>query len=311
MSGTLQKTHRPTTFEEFVGNKSTMESLISVLDRDIEKVPHVFLFTGPSGCGKTTLSRIVVTDLECDPIDYKEINAADLNGVGSARAIIQEASFAPMGDGNVKIYYLDEAHKLTTAAQNALLKILEDTPKHVYFILSTTEEQKLLKTIKTRCHIFRVTPLLKPDMITLIKKVAKKEKYKISNEVLKAIIKSADGSPRQALVILDSIIDIEDEKKALKTIVSSVPQEASIKDFCTVLLSQDAKKFKWKELSRLIKSNTDEPETVRRGIMGYLTAVLLNNGSPQVAEILSCFLDNYYDSGKSGLVLSCYSAVFG
>src|SRR5690606_3369465 len=108
-------------------------------------IPHAMLFTGPSGCGKTTLARILRVKLRCSDNDFQEINAADFRGIDSIRSMRQQVGAAPLG-GDSRIWLIDEAHSMTADAQNAFLKLLEDTPRHVYFFLATTDPQKLKKT---------------------------------------------------------------------------------------------------------------------------------------------------------------------
>jgi DNA polymerase-3 subunit gamma/tau len=188
--------------------------------RPAEKRSRVFLLIGPSGCGKTTIARIIKRELGCSDFEYSEINAADKRGIDFIREIILDCGFLPLF-GRVKLLVLDEVHQLTTEAQNALLKVLEDTPEHVYFVLCTTEPENIIETIKTRCATYRVNPLPHPEIRGLLDWVCKEEKKKVRDELLEAISKVCNGSLRQALVLLDQVIDIDDPKKALKIVAHS------------------------------------------------------------------------------------------
>ena len=149
--------YRPADFDEILGNEETIKSIKSILARDEDR-PHAWMFVGPSGCGKTTLARIVSAALGCPPkinkaanLDFQEINTSDMRGIDTAREILKTMNFAPVNTASkCRVYILDECHQATKDFQNSLLKALEDTPDHVYFLLCTTDPSKLLKTIKNR-----------------------------------------------------------------------------------------------------------------------------------------------------------------
>ena len=153
----LYHKYRPDNLEDFIGGREAISTLKTMLS-DTEKCPHVFLFQGPTGCGKTTLARIIASELKCTGDDLKEIDTADFRGIDTARDIRKKLQFKPM-ESPCRIWIIDECHKMTPDAQNALLKTLEECPDHVYFILCTTEPQKLIKTIVGRCSVFSVNVL--------------------------------------------------------------------------------------------------------------------------------------------------------
>lgn len=300
--------HRPKDFEDFWGNSSMIASLKSVVYRE-EGMPHSFLFTGPSGCGKTTLARIICEILQCDEKDFLEYNMANTRGIDTIRDISYMSRYAATA-GKIKIYLIDECHKLTNDAQNALLKLLEDTPRHVYFILCTTDPEKLINTIKTRCSTFRVRRLPTPQIITLLKSVCKKEKREdFNDEVLNRIAKASLGSPRKALVMLDQVFDIEDEDEALEIISEGMVDESQLIDLCRIL-SKPAKnkKEKWVEVGKIIAGLSGEPEQIRTGILNYMAKILFKRYDLFIAEVMGCFKDNYFYNGKAGLLHDCFLA---
>ena len=148
MSKELYKKHRPKNLKRVFGQSVAIGTLKPLIEA--KQVPHSLLLTGPSGCGKTTLARILVKELKCAKADFMEVNCADFRGIDTVRDIRTRMMQAPIG-GDCRVWLIDEAHMLTSAAQTAFLKMLEDTPDHIYFFLATTHPQKLLKTIKTRC----------------------------------------------------------------------------------------------------------------------------------------------------------------
>ena len=223
--------------------------------------------------------------------------------IDTIREIIANSSYSPKG-GECKIYLLDEAHKLTNDAQNALLKLLEDTPAHVYFVLCTTDPEKLLKTIRNRCTSFRVSSLPMPRLVTMIKDICLKEKAELFSEAYKAIADAADGSPRAALVILDSVIDIEDDEDLLNAIDKVSASSNNALDLCQALI----KNMSWNKVAKIINQIEEEPEKIRYAILTYMSKALLNSENRRAYEILPYFLESYIYSGKAGLILSCYKS---
>jgi DNA polymerase-3 subunit gamma/tau len=155
---------RPTTFGEVVGQPRAVAQLTQ-MGRD-DRRPHLLLFVGPSGCGKTTLARIVRRKLRCGEADFMEVNAANNRGIDMVRDIEQRIGLAPI-DGDCRVWLIDEAHALTPDAQGAFLKILEEPPSHVYFMLATTDPQKLKPTIRTRATEIVVYPVPPDDLAGL------------------------------------------------------------------------------------------------------------------------------------------------
>jgi DNA polymerase-3 subunit gamma/tau len=304
MNQPLHLKYRPANFDEIVGNKGVVDSLKSVLSRK-EGTPHAFLLVGNSGCGKTTIARIIKKHLKCSNTDFQELNAANVRGIDAIRDIAQNCRLYPV-EGDTKIFLLDEAAKLTTDAQNALLKLLEDTPEHVYIILCTTDPEKLLKTIRTRCHTYTVQQLTDRDMKSLLYWVLKSERIEgFPEKGIEEIVRAADGSPRQALVILDSVVDIQDDNDLIAAIVNYSINETTIHDLCKALLERQ----KWTTVAKIIKGITDEPEKVRYAVLGYMGAVLTNSDNEVAAIIIEQFLDSFMYSGKAGLIYACYSVV--
>jgi DNA polymerase-3 subunit gamma/tau len=293
--------YRPKTFDEFIGNRSTIISLQSVLNSD--SPPHTFLFTGESGCGKTTLAKIVANELGCRELDFKEINTADYRGIDSARDIIEKCQYTSLFGGDVKCYLMDECHQLTRIAQEALLKVLEDTPSHVYFLLCTTEPEKLIKTIRSRCSTFHVNKLSSCQIIPLLADVIKKEGKEVSPEHIEQVAEAANGSPRQALIMLEQVIDLP-TREIGRTIRRIKDREKEAIDLCKAML--DGKN--WKIVASILKNlkNEEDIETARRIIAGYISAVLLSNDDSFTAYYLSKFKDPFYYSGKPGFIFACW-----
>lgn len=299
----LYKKYRPTTHHAVVGQREVIKSIEEMLVKN--KVPHFILFTGPSGCGKTTLARILKKSLGCADADFNEMNCADFRGIDMVRDIRSRMTLSPIG-GDCRIWLIDECHELTKQAQEAFLKILEDTPPHVYFFFATTDPQKLKKTIITRSTELKVKAFTKADTMKLLRTVAKKEKIKLSKEVAEKIHEYSDGSARKSLVLLHQIQGLGEEEQ-LEAIGSSDTRRQAI-ELARLLMKPKAQ---WREATDILKSIDDEPETVRRMILGYCNSVILGGGplSGRCFDLINIFRDHYYDCGKSGLAADCYEAI--
>lgn len=298
----LYHKYRPTSLDEIVGNQETVLALKGLLQK--EDIPHAFLFFGPTGCGKTTLGRIVAKHLGCEGDDFKEIDSADFRGIDTIREIRRQAHFKPI-QSKVRVWLIDEAHRLTLDAQSALLKILEDTPKHVYFILATTEPQKLIPTIKGRCAQFQVSPLSDIQMKKLLHRIVKAEGKKLNKKVYEQIIQDSLGHPRNAIQILEQVLSVPPEKQ-LEVAKRSAEVQSQTIELCRALVNGEG----WKKVSFILSGLKDEdPETIRRSILGYCnTAILKSTGlsALSIAKIMEQMIDPFYSSGFPGLVFACY-----
>jgi len=303
----LYQNYRPLTFEEIVGNTEAVETLQAQLLKPAKDRPHTYLFQGQTGGGKTTLARIMANEVGGDRLTIREINCADARGIDAARDINATLEFIPAG-GKPLCLIVDECHQGTKDFWNALLKSLEDAPPHVYFFLCTTDPQKLLKTVTNRCIEITLESLTVTQLYRLIAKVAKKENAEIPKSVLDKISECSDGSARNALTSLESVIGMAGEEQMLATVTKGDADQRQVIDLCRALMNSRAGAVE--AILKDIKSQ--EPESVRRAVLGYCSTILSRgfNGSnaPKAAVIMECFLDNFYDSGYAGLVLSCYQA---
>ncbi len=312
MSDALPLKYRPKTFDDFVGNQSAINSLKSLLDKPINKIPKSFLFSGPSGCGKTTLARIAKNYLKCHDMAFYEYNASNTRGVDTIRKIQSEIGLYPPA-GDIKIYLLDECHRLTVDAMNALLKLLEDAPENVFFFLATTDPEMLIKAIRSRCSDIKVNKLPLKSIIqqlcyVLDEEIGKDERKDFEdNGIIKEISKQCDGAMRDALKLLDSVIDMEDFDDMLEVIKEGfIDESPTLIELCRLL---NDKKTKWKQISPVLKNFDEDPEKARRSILGYFSKVLLSSGSKDHAIILESFKEPYFNTGKAGLILSCCEVI--
>jgi DNA polymerase-3 subunit gamma/tau len=221
-SKVLALKYRPKIFEELIGQKVVSETIINSIKAD--KIPNAYLFTGIRGIGKTTIARIVAKSLNClngieklceknlcincegisksTHMDVLELNGADKTSIDDIRDLIEFSRYGPTSS-KYKIFIIDEVHQISSSAFNALLKILEEPPNYLKFILATTEIKKVPVTIISRCQRFDLSRVKSEDLFQFIKKVKNKENGNVSDDALKLIVKISEGSVRDALSLLD------------------------------------------------------------------------------------------------------------
>jgi len=303
----LYRKHRPTKFSEVVGQNGSVKVLQTKLKS--KTLPHALLFTGPSGCGKTTFARILRKELSCGKHDFTELDCADFRGIEMVRNIRSHLYQAPIS-GKCRIWLIDECHKMTSDAQDAFLKMLEDTPDHVYFMLATTDPQKLKKTIKTRCTEIVVRSLNRKSMSNLLSHICKLEEIEIPEEVTEKVIECSDGSARKALVLLNQVIELDNEDDMIQAIKATTAEVQAI----TIARALLNSRTNWSEMAKILKQTSDEePESIRWMVLGYAKTVLLSGGklSGRAYLIIDAFRDHFYDSKHAGLVAACYEIVMG
>ena len=240
----LYRKYRPTNFDEVVGQTHIIQTLKNAMIQN--RIAHAYLFCGPRGTGKTSIAKIFAKTLNCTNSqdapcgvcenckmaangshpDIIEIDAASNNGVDEVRNLIDKVKYAPM-QGKYKIYIIDEVHMMTSGAFNALLKTIEEPPAHVIFIFATTEPNKVLPTIISRCQRFDFNKVSMHDIKYRLSIVCKNEGIEIDENGLTLIAQLADGGMRDALSILDqcvaycsSHIDVDDIRKIYGVVTS-------------------------------------------------------------------------------------------
>lgn len=203
MSTTLYRKYRPHTFEDVVGQEHVVAALRGMIEK--KHIGHAFIFAGGRGIGKTTIARIFAKEVGVQENDLYEIDAASFTGVDTIRELRDGVGSLPFSSP-YKAYILDEAHMLSKAAFNALLKTLEEPPAHAIFMLATTDLDKIPDTVQSRCEIYVLEEPQKDVLASVLTTVAKKEGYTLRNEDAQLLAEVGDGSFRDALSLLQQVL---------------------------------------------------------------------------------------------------------
>ncbi len=263
MYETLYRKYRPQVFGDLVGQEAIARTLRNAIQRD--RVAHAYLFAGARGIGKTSTARILAKALNClrrkggygEPcntceacleiagggaVDILEIDAASNRGIDEIRDLREKVKYLPASLG-VKMYIVDEAHMLTTEAFNALLKTLEEPPRHVVFVLATTEPHRIPTTVLSRCQRFDFRRIDEDALVAALQKVARKEGAEIDAEALTLLAQRAEGSMRDAISLLDQLlsggaraIGVEEARAVL-----GMADPMHVRSLLQRLLAQDAR----------------------------------------------------------------------
>lgn len=298
----LHVKYRPAELEDVVGQSHCIPALKGLADGS----SHAFIFTGASGVGKTTLARIMARKLGADGIDsIVEIDAATHGGVDAMRDIVDMANHPPMM-GGARAFIVDEAHALSKAAWQSLLKAVEEPQETTYWFFATTETGKIPRTIVTRCASFELRHIRTDDIFDKLVEVDKAEGLNVPDAILDVVAQSAMGSMRAALVGLAAVKGITDPKAASEALRFAVASDDAI-EFVRYLLSGN---LQWRAtMDRLERLGDFQPDSLRTTISNYLAAVVSKTKDPQHAvsmlNVIEAFATPYDPAtARAGFMLS-------
>ena len=291
----LARKYRSQTFDEVVGQDHVAQTLKRAIESG--RVAHAFLFCGTRGTGKTSMARILAMALNChkdkvpttqpcgkctscraiqtgDDIDVIEIDAASYTGVDNVRDIIANSQFHP-AHSRFKIYIIDEVHMLSKSSFNALLKTLEEPPQHVKFILATTEPEKVLPTILSRCQRYDFRNIPTREIAEHLRSICKQEKIKADEEALLLIAKAGAGSMRDALSLLDRLLSVGEKQLTVALIeqMLGMPKSQVLFDLVQAIGEADVRRL-LQSADAQVKSGMS-PDTLVAGLIDHLRNLLI------------------------------------
>lgn len=312
----LYRKYRPSTFEDVVGQPQVTVTLKNELKSG--RVNHAYLFTGSRGTGKTTCAKILSKAVNCldlkdsnpcgecenckgiesgEILDVVEMDAASNRKIDDIRTIIDEVAFTPTR-GKYRVYIIDEVHMLTTEAFNALLKTLEEPPKHVIFILATTEVHKLPATITSRCQRFDFHRIAPKDIAYRLSVIAEKENISLTQEAALLISVIADGAVRDAISLLDRCIGISNGEVTADIVrdAAGLASKSYLFELCTCTINKNPAKA----LSIIDKLYSESKDIIRLcdELISHFRSLMLIKTVKNAREMLA-FADREFDAAQS------------
>ncbi len=294
ISHALYRKYRPENFDA-VRNQ---DHIVSVLKGALAKrlIPHALLFTGSRGTGKTTVARIFAHELGATDNDIYEIDAASNRGIDDIRELKESVHILPF-QSPYKVYIIDEVHMLSKDAFNALLKTLEEPPEYVIFILATTEKDKVLDTIISRCQVFEFRSPTRVELREVVMNVAKQEKFKLDTGTADIIALCADGSYRDALGITQKVMMASGDTTLTSDEVAEIvgaPRNILLQEMVHAFASKDTARG-LTALNQAYTSNVDM-KLFMRLLLERIRTVMVLRHNPSHAELL---LEPYGEEDKS------------
>src|SRR5271166_5448985 len=325
----LARKYRPQKFSDVIGQEHVTRTLKNAIEQ--QRIAHGYIFSGHRGIGKTTIARILAMALNCrsqdhpvpepcgvcdscteiragNAVDVIEIDAATNRGIDEMRELRDAARYRPARD-KYKIYILDEAHQITDAAFNAMLKTLEEPPEHVVFMMATTQPEDIPQTIRSRCQHFSFHAVKFDDILTQLREIAGKEDIAAEDAALALLAEAGDGSMRDALSIMDQAISSAPaesgrphlDAEQIRELMGTVPNAVFERLMESIGKGQTAAVID--ELNRLLNAG-NSPSQMARQFVRYLRNVLMARIAGENSELLQISPDERARAARSAVLFS-------
>lgn len=273
--------YRPQRLADVAGQDDVVRSLEDALRARARQ--HTYFFFGPGGTGKTTLARIVAREFECSPANVTEVDAASNSGIDEMKRVLESMRYNGFGEQPNKAYIVDECQRLSANAWDALLKSTEEPPPHVFFMFCSTNPAKIPKAMLTRGPNYALQPVRMDPLMDILEYVAKEEGLDTPTAVLELAARAAQGSPRQALVMLAQVRGCRDVPGA-EAALQGVGETKEVIDLCRLLVKGG---LRWSDVQRnLAELKEQGSEGVRIQVTLYLAAVLMSAKGGEAGRLL-------------------------
>lgn len=269
-----------------LGNENNKTILNGFLKQD--KIPQVYLLSGDYGCGKSLIAKLYSKILDCN---IHELNASSDRGIDEIRKLLDNCNFKSL-DGKPKSYIIEECHQLPKLSQEAFLTTLQEPPKDTYFFFCTTEKNKMINTLISRCKQLEVKRVGARELYPYLIAISIKENNEINKSVARKITETSKGHVRDALQILEMALQFKDENKQIEIASKEIEEQKNVIDLCRLLLKNDT----WNNVTIILKQLQNEnPEGIRKIIISYMGKVLLNGDNIKAALIIEALQNPIYD----------------
>lgn len=292
------KKYRPTAFDKVIGQPVAVSTLRGFLAK--KSVPQAILFHGPSGTGKTTLARILAHEVGAAAMSIEELNFASDRGIETVRRLEEAVRIRPMS-GNSKVFICDEAHQMTPQAAQSMLKLLEDTPDGCYFLLCTSEPTKIPRALATRLTKIELQALSDEEIMDLLTGIPE---YSLSKKTEEKVVRAAQGSAREALVMYDHILAAGDVPEVVDLITRSPEESGNLFEIAKIMASGTVKD--WSKLFDLVEGMPDDQiESCRWMVLNYAKACMKNPSKiKRLGRVIQAFRSPFFDTKKSGFLFA-------